>query len=117
MTEADVFPNVGLRQAVQHYLDALSTPSCPPPSRVPARVKAKHDECKKYVDHVARLEEQYKWVLAERDSFGQRGDFDFGRQDPKQVWGGEYMRGGGVEAGVGVPHTCTCLRVRGHLER
>lgn len=31
-----------------------------------------------------KLEEQYKWVLSERDSFGQ-GDFDFTKQDPKKV--------------------------------
>ena len=49
-----------------------------------SRIKAKGEECKKYVDHVAKLEEQYKWVLTERDSFGQGGDFDF----TKQVWGG-----------------------------
>ena len=49
------------------------------------RIKAKTEECKKYVDHVAKLEEQYKWVLTERDSFGQGGDFDFTKQDPKKV--------------------------------
>ena len=48
------------------------------------RVKAKGDECKRYVDHVAKLEEQYKWVVSERDSFGQ-GDFDFSKRDPKKV--------------------------------
>ncbi len=47
-------------------------------------MKTKGDECKVYVDHVAKLEDQYKWVLAERDSFGQ-GDFDFTKQDPQKV--------------------------------
>ena len=61
-------------------------PSTPPLTftHLFCRVKAKGDECKRYVDHVAKLEEQYKWVVSERDSFGQ-GDFDFSKRDPKKV--------------------------------
>ena len=44
------------------------------------RVKAKSEDMKRYVDHVAMLEKDHPWVLNERDSFG-RGDYDFAQHD------------------------------------
>jgi hypothetical protein len=44
----------------------------------------KKEDSKKHEDHMKKLSDQYKWVLSEKDSFGQ-GDFDFSKQDPAKV--------------------------------
>ncbi|GAX82646.1 hypothetical protein CEUSTIGMA_g10072.t1 [Chlamydomonas eustigma] len=52
--------------------------------RSDGRLKVKRDDSKRHEDHMKKLSDQYKWVLSERDSFGQ-GDFDFSKQDPAKV--------------------------------
>ena len=54
--------------------------------KIETRAKHKNEEKTKYLSHMSKLEEQYKWVLTEKESFGRpSSDYDFKKNDPKRV--------------------------------
>jgi structural maintenance of chromosome 2 len=54
--------------------------------KIETRAKHKAEERAKYMSHMSKLEEQYKWVLTEKEAFGRpSSDYDFKKNDPKKV--------------------------------
>lgn len=54
--------------------------------KIETRAKHKSEEKTKYLSHMTKLKEQYKWVLTEKESFGRpSSDYDFNKVDPKRV--------------------------------